>query len=110
MNQLPTKEFSRFCDNYINKLGKSFSEDVNKRYEAYGWQTLTVSDVNDLDALRHAIVEAQNDTSRPSLIKVKTVIGFGSQKQGTEKVQGAALGAEDIAQCKEAFGFDPKEV
>lgn len=85
----------------------SFTEDVNKRYESYGWHVQTVDDVNDLTALAQAIENAKAETSRPSIIKIRTVIGFGSGKAGSHSVHGAPLGAKDLAQSKEKFGFDP---
>ena len=87
----------------------SFSEDVNKRYEAYGWHTQTVADVNDLSSLRSAIANAQAETERPSIIKIRTVIGHGSLIEGTAKVHGAPLSADDLTQVKTKFGFDPTE-
>tara|TARA_B100000780_G_scaffold279014_1_gene254968 strand:+ start:14 stop:2056 length:2043 start_codon:yes stop_codon:yes gene_type:complete len=89
----------------------SFTEDVAKRFEAYGWHVQAVADGNSTDtsSLEAAIAAAQAETSRPSLIKVKTIIGFGSAKQGTHSVHGAPLGAEDIENVKAKFGFDPKQ-
>eukprot|EP00043_Microstomoeca_roanoka_P011042 m.104281 g.104281 ORF g.104281 m.104281 type:complete len:685 (+) comp15073_c0_seq1:184-2238(+) len=89
----------------------SFGEDVVKRYEAYGWHTQSVStgDSNDVSSLLDAIKAAQQETSRPSLIKLKTIIGYGSSKQGTHDVHGSPLGAEDVAQVKKLFGFDPDQ-
>jgi len=84
----------------------SFTEDVGKRYESYGWQVLTVTDGNDLSAIRAAIAEGKADTKRPTLIKIKTIIGFGSGKQGTSGVHGAPLGAADMKMVKEKFGFN----
>ncbi|CAB9512204.1 Transketolase 1 [Seminavis robusta] len=85
----------------------SFSEDVNKRYEAYGWHVQTVDDVSkDLGDLRAAIKAAQAETNKPSIIKIKTAIGYGSpSKQGSEKAHGAPLGAEDLAGAKKFFGL-----
>lgn len=65
------------------KLNLSFSENVAQRFDAYGWQVLRVEDGNDLPAIEKAIAEAQAETSKPTLIEVKTVIGYGSpNKQG----------------------------
>lgn len=98
-----------YDDNHISIDGDtelSFTEDVTKRYESYGWHTQIVADGdNDLAAISKAIEEAQKVTDKPSLIKVRTTIGKGSKKQGTEKVHGAPLGAEDIAHVKKTFGF-----
>jgi transketolase len=88
----------------------SFTEDVGKRYEAYGWQVLTVEDGDgDLAAIAAAVEEAKADTSRPTIIKVATTIGFGSSKAGTSGVHGAPLGADDLGAVKSAFGFNPEE-
>lgn len=101
-----------YDDNLITIDGDtslSFSEDVNKRYEAYGWHIQTVADVNDLGALRASIAAAQAETTRPSIIKIRTVIGHGSAKGGTSGVHGAPLGKADLAAVKTKFGFDPNE-
>ena len=75
----------------------AFSEDVLARFDAYGWHTQQVADGNDLDALRQAVATADADP-RPSLIAVRTVIGFGSPaRAGTSGVHGAPLGAEEVA-------------
>ncbi|CAM9952949.1 unnamed protein product [Pylaiella littoralis] len=87
----------------------SFTEDVVKRFEAYGWHTQTVSDVTDAAALMKAIENAKAETGKPSIIKTKTIIGHGSLKQGDEKTHGAPLGAADVAHVKTTFGFDPAE-
>jgi transketolase len=85
------------------------TEDVERRYLAYGWQVLRVKDGDhDLDAVQAAIVEARAETSRPSLIIVHTTIGYGSpNKQGTASAHGAPLGAEEVALTKKALGWDP---
>jgi transketolase len=80
-----------YDDNKITIDGStslSFTEDVGMRYEAYGWHVLVVNDVNNLDALREAIELAKAETKRPTLIKIRTVIGFGSTKEGTGGVHG----------------------
>lgn len=94
----------------------SFTEDVTARYRAYGWQVLEVDwlrtgeyqeDIHELDA---AINDAQDDTGRPTLIVLKTIIGWPAPtKQGTETAHGAALGATEIAATKELLGFDPSK-
>ena len=89
-----------YDDNLITIDGDtslSFTEDVNKRYEAYGWHVQTVSDVNDLASLRAAITAAKGETDKPSLIKIRTIIGHGSGKQGSHSVHGAPLGKGDLA-------------
>jgi len=84
----------------------AFTEDVCKRYEAYGWQTIHVSDGDaDFSSLKDAIEAAKKDQNRPTLIKVTTTIGFGSLKQGTAGVHGAPLGHADLAQVKRNSGF-----
>ncbi len=86
----------------------SFTENVGERYRAYGWQVLEVEHGNgDLEGLARAIEQARADRERPSMIIVKTTIGFGAAKQGTEAVHGSPLGAEDLANVKKLFGFDP---
>ena len=86
----------------------AFSEDVPARFESYGWHTSTVEDGNDLDALEQAIREAQGVTDRPSLISVKTVIGFGMPTAGTRKAHSDAPGAEAVKATKRALGW-PEE-
>jgi len=102
-----------YDDNKIQIDGSTdlaFTEDVMKRYEAYGWQTLHVADGdNSLEALTAAIERAKADTTRPSLIKVTTTIGFGSSKEGSHNVHGAPLGHADLANVKKSFGFNPEE-
>lgn len=89
------------------KLNLSFSENVQKRFEAYGWQVLRVEDGNDLPAIEKAIQEAQADTNRPTLIEVKTVIGYGSPnkqgKGGHGGTHGSPLGADEAKLTKEAY-------
>ncbi|WP_068780029.1 transketolase [Paenibacillus sp. GM2] len=89
------------------KLNLSFSENVRQRFEAYGWQTLLVKDGNDLDALAAAIEEAKADTERPTLIEVKTVIGYGSPnkqgKGGHGGTHGSPLGTEEAKLTKEFY-------
>ena len=96
--------------NYITIEGSTedaFTEDVKMRYEAYGWQVLEVADGNtDLDAIEKAIAEAKAETSKPSIIIVRTEIGYGSPFVGTAKVHGSPLGDEGIVKTKEALGFD----
>jgi len=88
----------------------TFTEDVCKRFEAQGWHVQEVADGNnDLEAISKAIAAAKAETSKPSLIKINTTIGFGSQNQGTEKVHGAPLGAADVAYSKKSLGFNPEE-
>ncbi len=90
---------------------QSFTEDTAKRYESYNWQVITVEDGNnDLDALNQALVDAKADTQRPSLIIVKTTIGFGSpNKAGSSSAHGAPLGNEEIALTKAELKWPEKE-
>jgi transketolase len=94
----------------------SFSEDVAKRYQAYGWQTIDVSwrketgYVEDVDALYDAILAAKENKNQPTLITLRTIIGWPSPtKQNTGKIHGSKLGAEELAGLKQALGFDPEE-
>ncbi|KAI9276507.1 transketolase [Sporodiniella umbellata] len=88
----------------------SFTEDVIQRFEAYGWHTLIVGDGdNDIESIEKAIQEAKSVADKPTLIKVKTTIGYGSLNQGEEKVHGAPLSDDDIKQVKSKFGFNPEE-
>lgn len=85
----------------------AFTEDVAKRFEAMDWQVLTVEDGNDMDALQKAIQEAKAETSKPSLIVVKTIIGYGCpSKQGSHKVHGSPLGVEGVAEVKAFAGLE----
>ncbi|MGT2888212.1 transketolase [Streptococcus didelphis] len=81
----------------------AFTEDVKGRFEAYGWQHILVKDGNDLEAIAKAIEEAKAETEKPTIIEVKTIIGFGAEKQGTSAVHGAPLGAEGITFTKNAY-------
>ncbi|MEU3627536.1 transketolase [Amycolatopsis coloradensis] len=87
----------------------ALSEDVVKRYEAYGWHTQVVEGGEDVVAIEKAIKAAKAETERPSFIALKTVIGYPApKKMGTGKAHGAALGAEEVAAVKEILGFDPE--
>lgn len=98
------------------KLNECFTEDVLKRYEAYGWHIQRVEDGNDVKEISKAIENAKNEINKPSIIEVKTIIGFGSKHEGTNSVHGAPLGTEDSVYAKKAYGWDcepftvPKEV
>lgn len=85
-------------------LHRSFSEDVSARFASYGWQVLRVEDGNDVDEIDRAIAEAKQDLDRPTLIEVKTIIGFGSPNfAGTSSVHGAPLGKSELQLTKEAY-------
>jgi transketolase len=102
-----------YDDNGITIEGDTslaFTEDVQKRFEAYGWQALRVDDVNDLPALRKALKTFDNTTDRPTLIIVKSVIAYGASKlAGSHKAHGAPLGDEEIKAAKIAYGMNPDE-
>jgi transketolase len=83
----------------------TFSEDRALRFQAYGWQTLVVDDGNDLDAVIAALNAARAETSRPSLILVRTHIGYGSPEQDSFKSHGSPLGADDVVRTKQALGW-----
>ncbi|MEY8346561.1 transketolase [Niallia circulans] len=87
-------------------LDKSFSESVEQRFKAYGWQYIRVDDGNDTDQIAKAIEEAKKDQSKPTLIEVKSIIGFGApNKAGKSLVHGAPLGAEELKLTKEAYNW-----
>ncbi|MGZ5276382.1 MAG: transketolase family protein, partial [Caldimonas sp.] len=83
----------------------TFSEDRARRFEAYGWQTISVDNGNDLQAIDAALAAACADTTRPSLILVRTHLGFGSPEQDSFKAHGSPLGAADVEKTKEALGW-----
>ena len=91
-------------------LNQSFSESVENRFKAYGWQYLRVEDGNDLNEISKAIEESKQDSLRPTLIEVRTVIGYGSpNKAGKSASHGAPLGAEEIKLTKEAYKWTFEE-
>jgi transketolase len=97
-----------YDDNRVTIEGPTdlaFSENVPKRFEAYGWHTSTVADGNDLDAIETAIREAQAVTDRPSLISVKTIIGYGMPTAGTRKAHSDAPGEDAVRQTKRHLGW-----
>jgi transketolase len=87
----------------------SFTESVAERFHAYGWNTLKVSDANDLEALSLALQGFKSEPDRPTLIIVNSVIGWGSPKAGDAKAHGEPLGAEAIREAKAHYGWDAKE-
>ena len=87
-------------------LDLSFSENVKQRFLASEWDVLEVKDGNDVDAIDAAISKAKQSKDKPTLIIVTTVIGFGSEKQGTSKVHGNPLGEEDGAHAKAVYGYE----
>ena len=97
-----------YDDNLISLDGPtelSYTEDVTKRFEGYHWHVQMVDDGNDLAAIEKAILAAQAETTKPSLIRVRTVIGYGSPKAGTKGVHGEALGPEATKATKKNLGF-----
>jgi len=100
-----------YDDNAITIDGSTelaFTEDVLKRFQAYGWHTRAI-DGHDRDAIRHAIAEAQLVGDKPSLIACRTQIGYGSpNKQGSEESHGSPLGEAEIRLTKQAYGCDPE--
>ena len=99
-----------YDDNLISLDGPTdlaFTENRLERFDAYDWHTQHVSDGNDLDAIEGAIRAAQMETERPSIISVRTIIGYGSPQEGTSKVHGSALGEENVRRTKSFLGFDP---
>ncbi|WP_312886661.1 transketolase [Actinocrinis puniceicyclus] len=108
-----------YDDNHISIEGDTkvaFTEDVLKRYEAYGWHTQSVEFttpdgyVEDVEALHRAIVAAENETQRPSIIRLRTIIAWPAPKlQNTGKAHGSALGEPEVAATKQILGFDPQQ-
>ncbi len=97
-----------YDDNLVSLDGPtelSFTEDVLKRFEAYHWHVQLVGDGNDLEGIAKAIETAQGVKDKPSLIAVRTVIGYGSPKAGTNKAHGEALGVEAVKQTKKNLGW-----
>ncbi|WP_055665112.1 transketolase [Desnuesiella massiliensis] len=85
---------------------KAFTENVGKRFEAYGWQHILVKDGNNLKEISKAIEDARKEKDKPTIIEVKTVIGFGAPLQGTSKVHGSPLGAEGILEAKKIYEWN----
>jgi transketolase len=102
-----------YDDNHISIEGNTklaFTEDTAKRFEAYGWHVQTIEDGNDLEAIQNALKNAEEEMGRPSLIKVRTHIGFGSpNKQDTAEAHGSPLGDEEVRLTKRKLGWDPEK-
>ncbi len=100
-----------YDDNHITIEGDTdlaFDENVGERFRAYGWHVQGVSDGNDLQAMSEAIENAKKETDKPSLIHVRTEIGYGSpNKVNTSGAHGSPLGPDEVRLVKENFGFDP---
>jgi transketolase len=100
-----------YDDNHISIEGDTavaFSEDVLRRYDAYGWHTQRVEDAEDVPALHQALGNARAERDRPSMIAVRSIIAWPAPNaQNTGKAHGAALGADEVAATKKVLGFDP---
>lgn len=100
-----------YDDNHISIEGNTsitFDEDVAKRFEAYGWHVQVLPDGNDVAAIADAVEKAKAETNRPSIIKIRTHIGYGSpNKVDTAEAHGSPLGEEEVKLVKKGFGFDP---
>jgi transketolase len=97
-----------YDDNLISLDGPtdlSYTEDVTERFHSYDWHVQFVSDGNDLEELNRAIEAAKMERTKPSLIRVRTIIGYGAPKAGTKAVHGEALGPEGAKETKRFFGF-----
>lgn len=94
----------------------AFTDDIKKKFEAYGWQHILVKDGNDLNEIYEAIESAKLEKNKPSIIEIKTIIGYGAEKQGTSAVHGSPLGEDGVIYAKKSYGYDypdftvPKEV
>src|SRR5437763_3860670 len=102
-----------YDDNHISIEGDTkvaLSEDVLKRYDAYGWHTQRVEDVNDVQAVYNAFVNARDTTDAPSIISARSIIAWPApHAQNTGKAHGSALGADEVAATKEVLGLDPSK-
>jgi len=100
-----------YDDNHISIEGSTdiaFTENVEERFASYGWHVQHVDDANDVHALNLAIRNAKSETQKPSLIRVRSLIAYGSpNKSGTAGSHGSPLGADEVKLVKEFFGFDP---
>jgi transketolase len=102
-----------YDDNHISIEGATditFNEDVSARFRSYGWHVQDLPDVNDTHALELAITNAKAETQKPSLIRVRSLIAYGSpNKSGTAGSHGSPLGADEVKLVKQFFGFDPEK-
>ena len=97
-----------YDDNYVTLAAGAditFSEDRAKRFQAYGWQTISIDDGNDFAKINAALDKARAETEKPTLILIRTHIGFGSPKQDSYKAHGSPLGEEDVRKTKEKLGW-----
>ena len=88
------------------KTSASFTENVGARFEAYGWQYILVEDGFNLEEIDKAIFQAKDESDKPTIIEIKTTIGYGSENQGTHKVHGSPLGEEGVAHAKEVYNWN----
>ena len=88
------------------KTSASFTENVGARFEAYSWQYILVEDGFNLEEIDKAIVQAKAESDKPTIIEIKTTIGYGSENQGTHKVHGSPLGEEGVAHAKEVYNWN----
>jgi transketolase len=102
-----------YDDNKITLDGETdmtFTEDIPKRYESMGWHVLSVADGNDVDAISQAIEDAKAVTDKPTIIAIRTIIGFGSpNKQGTSSAHGSPLGEDEVKLAKKELGWETEE-
>src|SRR3954454_12248823 len=101
-----------YDDNHISLDGPtdwSYADDVTERFQAYGWHVVEVGDANELPALEQAIDAGMKETQRPTLVRVRSIIGWPSPEMGTSDVHGKALGEENVRATKERLGWDPDE-
>src|SRR5699024_5118588 len=88
-------------------LNMSYSDNVTKRFESYNWQVLRVDDGNNVDAIRAALLEAKENKDKPTLIEVKTVIGYGSpNRSGSSAAHGAHLGIDEVGLTKKYYKWE----
>jgi transketolase len=102
-----------YDDNHISIEGDTritFTEDVDRRFQGYGWHTQVVADANDLNAIADAIAQAQAETARPSLIRIRSHIAYPApHAQDTPAAHGAPLGEEEVRLTKQRLGWDPEQ-
>ena len=101
-----------YDDNQVSlstKTDVTFTEDVAERFRAYGWNTLKVADGNDVAAIGGALAEAKTQTSAPTLISVRTILGYGSKYAGTPRAHGEPLGKDEVAATKAKLGWPSDE-
>jgi transketolase len=102
-----------YDDNQITLDGDTtmtFTENIAQRFQAQGWHTLSVADGNNVNAIDQAIQQAKSVTDKPTMIAIRTIIGYGSpNKAGTSKAHGSPLGADEVKLAKQAYGWNPDE-